>query len=139
MINKILNAETEFEIPFHDVDSMQIVWHGHYYKYFEMARTALFRLIHYDVQEMLASQYGWPVVETNCRYRHPLLYGMKIRIVATLVEYEHRVKIAYEIFEKSSGQKMCKGHTLQVAYDLNKKETCLVTPDVFLERLKKSG
>ena len=88
---------------------------------------------------MLESEYGWPVVETHCRYLHPLIYGMTVRVVATLMEYEHRVKIEYEIFEKSSGKKMCKGYTTQVAYDMRKKETCLVSPDVLLDRLKKFG
>ncbi|MDH3602364.1 MAG: hypothetical protein OEU26_22345, partial [Candidatus Tectomicrobia bacterium] len=30
-------AEVCFEVPFHDVDMMGVVWHGHYYKYFELA------------------------------------------------------------------------------------------------------
>jgi acyl-CoA thioester hydrolase len=134
-MTQILKAEKELEIPFHDVDAMQIVWHGNYYKYFEIARTALFRAIRYDVDEMLKSNYGWPVVETHCRYLRPLVYGMKIRVVATLMEYEHRVKIGYEIFENTTGGKMCKGYTTQVAYDMEKKETCLVVPHVLLEKL----
>lgn len=134
-MNKILKAEKELEIPFHDVDGMHIVWHGNYYKYFEIARTALFRSIDYDVHEMLESEYGWPVVETRCRYLHPLIYGMKIRVVATFMEYEHRIRIGYEIFEKSAGKRMCKGHTIQVAYDMRKKETCLVAPKILLEKL----
>ena len=138
-MNKILKVEKELEIPFHDVDAMKIVWHGHYYKYFEIARTALFKSIDYDVNEMLQSEYGWPVVETHCRYLHPLVYGMKIRVVATLLEYEHRVKIGYEILEETTGKRMCKGTTFQVAYDMRKKETCLVTPAVFLNKLKRFG
>ena len=131
----ILKAEMELEIPFHDVDAVKIVWHGNYYKYFEMARTALFRSIDYDMHQMLESEYGWPVVETHCRYLRPLVYGMKIRVVATLMEYEHRVKIGYEIFEKTTGKRMCRGYTIQVAYDMQKKETCLMAPKVLLEKL----
>ena len=36
-------VEVELEVPFHDVDMLQLVWHGHYYKYFELARTQLLR------------------------------------------------------------------------------------------------
>ena len=28
-------------VPFHDIDSIGIAWHGHYAKYFEIARCAL--------------------------------------------------------------------------------------------------
>ena len=29
----------EIKIPFHDLDSGNVVWHGRYFKYFESART----------------------------------------------------------------------------------------------------
>ena len=34
-------AEIIIRVPFHDVDLMEVVWHGHYAKYFEIARCAL--------------------------------------------------------------------------------------------------
>ena len=38
-----LEAAIEVEVPFHDVDAMTVAWHGHYLKYFELARTQLLR------------------------------------------------------------------------------------------------
>jgi acyl-CoA thioesterase FadM len=32
----------KFIVPFHDLDPMQIMWHGNYLKYFDMTRSALF-------------------------------------------------------------------------------------------------
>ena len=40
-VNK--DADIRMEVPFHDIDILGIVWHGHYNKYFELARTALYR------------------------------------------------------------------------------------------------
>ena len=37
----VLQAEIELVVPFFDVDMMEVVWHGHYVKYFEEARCAL--------------------------------------------------------------------------------------------------
>ena len=62
-----LKAEVEIQVPFHDVDGMHVVWHGQYYKYFEVARTKLLQSIDYDVHEMKGSGYSWPIVETNCK------------------------------------------------------------------------
>ena len=31
-----MQAEVVIEVPFHDVDIMNVVWHGHYLKYFEI-------------------------------------------------------------------------------------------------------
>ena len=34
-------------IPFHDIDPMGVVWHGNYFRYFEIAREALLNQIDY--------------------------------------------------------------------------------------------
>ena len=36
-----VEASVRLKVPFHDVDTMQVVWHGHYLKYFEQARQVL--------------------------------------------------------------------------------------------------
>ena len=40
---RLHEVHVDLEVPFHDVDVLQIVWHGHYYKYMELGRTALLR------------------------------------------------------------------------------------------------
>lgn len=135
MSSKPNSSAVEIEIPFHDVDAMKIVWHGHYYKYFEIARTALLRSIDYDVTQMLDSQFAWPVIESHCRYIAPLLYGMKIKVTAQLIEFKHRLKIEYQIRELPTEKIMSKGHTTQVAYDMVKKELCLVSPPILFTKL----
>ena len=53
---------SEYEIQFFDVDSMNIMWHGHYVKYLEMARCAFLDEIHYTYDVMKEKGYGWPIV-----------------------------------------------------------------------------
>ena len=36
------SCEVKLTVPFHDLDPMQMVWHGNYLKYFDIARSALF-------------------------------------------------------------------------------------------------
>jgi acyl-CoA thioester hydrolase len=50
------------EIPFHDVDMM--VWHGHYAKYFEIARRLL-EQIDYNYPQTRDSGYAWPVIDSE--------------------------------------------------------------------------
>jgi acyl-CoA thioester hydrolase len=40
-------TEVEITIPFHDVDMMGVVWHGNYFRYFEIAREALLNQFDY--------------------------------------------------------------------------------------------
>jgi acyl-CoA thioester hydrolase len=134
-MNKI-SVEACVEVPFHDVDVMEVVWHGHYVKYFEVARTALLRLIDYDYPQMRESGYLWPVVECQLKYVRPARYGQALVVRAWLNEYENRLKIGYEIFCADSGQRLTKGYTVQVAVDARSGEMQFVSPPCFSQRVE---
>ena len=129
------SAEVEIEVPFHDVDMVGIVWHGHYAKYFELARCALLDTFNYGYMQMRASGYGWPVIDLRLRYVKPAQFGQKIRVRATLLEWENRLRIEYLVSDAASGERLTKGETVQVAVHAASREMCLVSPDVLFERL----
>ena len=132
-----LKADVEIQVPFHDVDGMHVVWHGHYYKYFEVARTKLLQSIDYDVHEMKASGYSWPIVETNCKYVRPIVYDQLIQVSAKIQEYENRLKIIYRISDAKTNEKLATGHTTQVAVDMKNNEMCFVSPKILLKKVEK--
>ena len=82
-----LTATARVEVLFHDVDAMNVCWHGHYLKYFESSRAALLRMIDYDYPAMLASGYLWPVVEAHLKYVRPAHYSQQLDVRATLLEF----------------------------------------------------
>lgn len=129
------SASIEMTIPFHDLDPMDIVWHGNYVRYFEHARTALFQQLDYDVPAMVASGYAWPVIELHVRYARPLVYMQRISVSATVVEFENRLKVRYEIHDTASGRRLTRGHTVQVAVCRETREMCFMCPPVLLEKL----
>lgn len=132
-----LSVELELEVPFYDLDPLDIVWHGNYFKYFDRAREKLLSLVNYDYREMRKSGFSWPVVQCECRYYKPLVYGQRIKVRALLQEYELLLKIAYVITDAATGQKMSKGETTQVAVDVATGETCMGSPEIFLERIRR--
>lgn len=133
-----LSASARIEVPFHDVDAMAVCWHGHYLKYFEIGRAALLRAFDYDYPEMRASGYLWPVVEAHLKYIRPTTYGQRIEVRATLIEYENRLKIGYEIADCASGQRLTKGHTIQVAVCAATSELQFVSPAVVFEKVERA-
>ena len=133
-----LSASVELEIPFHDVDAMNVAWHGHYLKYFELARCALLRKFDYDYPQMRASGYMWPIVECNLKYVRPATYGQVLRVVATLLEYENRIRIGYEIRDAASGERLTKGYTIQVAVDAVSGELQFISPSVVSTNLERA-
>lgn len=106
------------EIPFHDVDSLKIVWHGHYYKYFELARTALYRSVNFDIDDMRKTGHSFPVIESHCRYTAALKYGQTIQIAACFSEWEYYILIRYQIRCPDSGQRLAYGYTKQAVCNL---------------------
>ncbi|MBL8483850.1 MAG: acyl-CoA thioesterase [Rhodocyclaceae bacterium] len=131
-----LCAEVDIDVPFFDVDSMHIVWHGNYVKYFEIGRCALLRLIGYDYPEMAAGGYLWPIVDCRLRYVRPARYGQRIRVKASLLEWENRLRIAYEIRDCESGERLTRGETVQVAVEAASQAMQFVSPPDLVERVR---
>lgn len=129
------SATVEIEVPFFDLDPMQIVWHGNYLKYFEVARCALLDTFNYGYVEMKESGFMWPIVDTRVKFINSATFGQKILCTATLIEYENRIKIDYKIKCAESGKRLTKGFTTQVAVNLNSMELQLVSPPVVFNKL----
>ncbi len=135
MNKPIHQASVDLQIPFHDVDMMEVVWHGHYAKYFEIARCAVLEKIGYNYPQMRDSGYAWPVIDLNMRYIKPVVFGQAITVEAAIVEWENRLKINYLATDKNTGIRLTKGYSIQVAVDMRTKEMCFESPKILLEKL----
>lgn len=133
-----LRAEVQIEIPFHDVDVMGIVWHGHYLKYFEIARTALMRKARLDLEAMALTGCAWPVVTCEIKYIKPLRYGQIIRVDAQFLEYEDRLKIAYTVLDPESGERLSRATTVQLAVDARTGDLSSGTPQPVIAAIVKA-
>lgn len=130
-----LVIQVDLAPAFHDCDPMNVVWHGHYFKYFEIARCALLRRHGYDYPQMSESGHVFPVVDARVKYIRPLHYGQPLKVQARITEWENRLKIEYEIRDAASGEVLTRAHTVQVAVDVATGEMRYVCPPVLWERL----
>ncbi len=135
MANIIRQASVDIEIPFHDIDLMEIVWHGHYVKYFEIARCALLETIDYNYPQMRDSGYAWPVIDLRIRYVKPAVFGQIVAVNAAIVEWENRLKIDYLITDKATGARLVKGHSIQVAVEMPAMAMCFESPRILFKKL----
>lgn len=134
--HSLLSSEIEMEIPFQDVDAMQVVWHGNYFRYFEAARSRLLRQINYDYTEMRDSNYLWPIITAQVRFVQAARYRQRIIIEAALMEWVNRLKIDYLIRDADNGKRLTTGYTIQCAVDSVTHELQLVSPPVLMAHLK---
>ncbi len=134
-----LRHETDVLVRFSEVDSLLIVWHGHYVRYFEDAREA-FGLqygIHYlDVHR---AGYSTPIVKVGCDYKRSLKYGDTAVVEATYVDTDAaKLIFKFVIKNKATGELIATGETVQVFLDANK-ELSLIIPPFLVEWKKKNG
>lgn len=131
-----IRAFIDKEVPFYDVDAYQVVWHGHYPKYFEEARCALLEKIGYDYQTMEKTGYAFPVVDLRVRYVSPIVFKQKVRVLATMKEWEQRLVINYLISDRTTGARLTKGYTTQVAILMPENITQYVSPPDLIRRVE---
>jgi acyl-CoA thioester hydrolase len=130
-----ISTEIDIDVPFHDVDLARVVWHGHYLKYLENARWALMDSIGYGLQSMLDSGYGWPLVDLQVKYLRVSRYGERLRVRASLVEWENRLMINYLVTDLASGERVARAQTAQVAVEMASGTLQFVMPPAFTERV----
>jgi acyl-CoA thioester hydrolase len=122
------------EVPFHDVDPLGVVWHGHYFKYFELARTELLRRVGLDAGELIGRQYRFLITESQCRHIHPLKYAEKFEVAAWIEDFKNRLHIAYEISSLDNPRRSTEGRTILVTTDAEGR-LLLRTPRAILDRI----
>jgi len=130
-----LSHEITLSPAFHDLDPMDIVWHGHYVKYLELARCALLDRFDYNYPQMRDSGYAWPIVDMRLKYVRPVVFDQQIIIRSEVTEWESRLRIDYRIRDAKTGEKINQAHTIQVAVDMRSREMCYVCPPVLWEKL----
>ncbi|KAB0505168.1 MULTISPECIES: acyl-CoA thioesterase [Pseudomonas] len=133
----VLHTDTEILVPFFDVDTMNVVWHGHYVKYLEVARCALLDKIGHNYDAMVASGYAWPVIDLQLRYVRGAVFGQKLNVRASLVEWENRLKISYLISDLATGERLTRACSVQVAVDMSSREMQLASPKVFTDAVER--
>ncbi|MOA51243.1 hypothetical protein D3C78_1743640 [compost metagenome] len=64
-----------------------------------------------------------------------MLFEQRIIVCAELEEYENRLRIGYRILDAQSGKTTTRGHSIQVAVDVESKEMCFVSPQILLDNI----
>jgi len=136
MQSPVLSAEITLVTSFNDADPMGIVYHGNYFRFFEEARRVLMGKLNYSYREMQALGYIWPVIDARVKYVKAIPFNHEIRVTATLVEWENRLRVNYVIVDAASGEQMTKAHTVQVAVGIDDDEMRLASPRVFTEKVE---
>ncbi|MFR9650624.1 MAG: acyl-CoA thioesterase [Rikenellaceae bacterium] len=115
---KLINR-TQIRVRFSEVDSMAIVWHGEYVRYFEDGREAFGREFEgLGYMDIYASGYAAPMVEMELKYKYPLRCNDTATVETRYVESEAaKIIFEYVIRRDSDGVVVATGLSTQVFID----------------------
>jgi acyl-CoA thioester hydrolase len=129
-MDRAVSASVRRKVPFYDVDMMRVVWNGHYWKYFEEARQALFTqqgITSFDETE----GKGWvfPVIRSEVKYIHPLRLDDEFICTATLKEARVKIIVDFEIRRVADGKICARGRSEQAAVKVPETEMAFMIPE----------
>ena len=117
---KKLIKEIEVKVRFSEVDSMGIIWHGSYVKYFEDAREAFGKAYNLGYLYIHSNGFYAPLVDLNFHYKKPLRYDdpLLVKIIYTPTEVA-KILFEYEIRNAETSELCTTGKSVQVFLDSN--------------------
>lgn len=127
-----LTNTTNTTVRFSEVDSMQVVWHGEYVRYFEDGREAFGREFPgVGYMDFFANGYTAPIVDLQLQYVSPLTVNDVAMIETRFIECP-AAKLCFEyiIRRQSDGALVARGSSVQVFLDKSG-NMCLNNPDFY--------
>ena len=135
----MLKSRKEIHVRFNEVDSLHIVWHGHYINYFEDGREAFGQEFGLSYMDVFNEGYRIPLVHIDCQFKRPIAYGDRVEVITTFVDTP-AAKIIYkfEIRNTKTNELLATGRSEQVFVD-SRNELYLVNPEFYISWKKKMG
>jgi acyl-CoA thioester hydrolase len=137
--NAALISRTLIRVRFSEVDSMHIVWHGEYVRYFEDGRESFGREFQgLGYMDIYRNGYTAPIVDLQLQYLSPLSVN-ETAIVETRYIDQPAAKICFEyiIRRECDCSIVARGTSVQVFVDIDHGEMSLNCPLFFKEWKRK--
>lgn len=137
----MLKNTIEVPVRFNEVDSLRIVWHGHYVKYFEDGREAFGKQYGFSYLDIYnTAGLAAPIIDLQTQFKRPLEYGDSAIIETTFVNTQAaKIIFEFKIFSANHKHLVCEGKTIQVFMSPATKELHLINPPFFEEWKRKQG
>lgn len=134
-----LSERHNVKVRFNEVDSLTIVWHGHYLKYLEDGREAFGNKYGIGYLDVYNAGLATPLVKVDINYKRPLKYGDTAVVETRFISTEAaKIIFDYTVFNQTTGEIVATAQTIQVFIDKNA-ELILTLPSFYSDWKKKWG
>lgn len=110
-----LTNTTRIRVPFFDVDSIQMVWHGNFLKYLEEGRELFGEKFGLEYMHIYNSGYVAPIADMHLEYKKTAGIG-DVLLVETTYKPCRGAKLMfdYTVTRESDGELILKASTVQL-------------------------
>lgn len=126
---KEFESNTQIKVAFCDLDPMNIVWHGNYLKYLELARSEMFEKLNFGYIQMAKNNVSYPIAKMDLKFIDSAHLHQTLNVKCVLKEIEPAIIIKYTITDSQTGTKLFKAKSMQICVDNLTKETLYTAPD----------
>jgi acyl-CoA thioester hydrolase len=109
--------ETLLKVRFYEVDSYQVVWHGHYIAWFEVGRNEFAARFGLDPVQLKELGLMAPVVDLRCIFKKAAAFGDEVLIQTTMERCE-TAKLVFHYTVMRDKEILAEGSTTHVLTDL---------------------
>jgi acyl-CoA thioester hydrolase len=119
----MFQSSTQVRVRYAETDQMDVVYHGNYAQYFEVARAEAIRKLGFTYKDMEALGTYMPIVELHCKFIRPAHYDdlLTIHVVLKELPTDHRIEFHHEVFNES-GKLLTVGRIVLYFIDSKTKE-----------------
>lgn len=99
----MFESTTQVRVRYAETDQMDVVYHGNYAQYFEVARAEAIRKLGFTYKNMEALGTYMPITEFQCRYLRPAHYDdlLSIKVILKELPAGHRIEFHHEVYNEA--------------------------------------
>lgn len=100
----MFTTQTQVRVRYAETDQMGVVYHSHYFQYFEVARAEAIRELGFTYADMEKTGVIMPVIEVQCRYLRPARYDdlLTVKVILRELPLHHKIEFHQEVYNEKA-------------------------------------
>ena len=108
-------VKTGYRVKFFDTDTMGVVHHSNYIRWFETGRVEFLRALNLSLNEMMNDGIVFPIIEVNAKFHSPARFDDVLEIETTALELTRaKMKFSYAIRRQGDEKILADGSSTNV-------------------------
>ena len=110
-----MTIKTLYRVKFYDTDTMGVVHHANYIRWFETGRVEFLRELGIDLNEMMSDGILFPIVEIGAKFHAPVHFDDELQIfTAADALTKAKMQFRYEIRRVGEEKILVEGNSTNV-------------------------